>query len=52
MSTRTTDPQPGILARHHDDCPRCEAPINPGDRIIFTRGRPTHVTCANGSDDQ
>ena len=46
------DPQPGIPARHSDTCPRCEDPIAPGDRIAFQRGRPIHVTCASGAEDE
>lgn len=45
-------PEPGIPARWPDTCPRCSDPINPADRIVFSRGRPIHVRCANGGDDQ
>lgn len=46
------DPEPGIEARHHDVCGRCDKNIVPGQRISFRRGRRIHVECASGADDE
>ena len=46
-----SDPKPGLAARHPDLCPVCQHDINPGDRIVFRRGRPIHVACHGGQDE-
>lgn len=44
-------PLPGVAARYATECPRCSGAIRVGDRIVFSRGRPVHVGCASGQDD-
>lgn len=49
MKARATDPQPGLKAQWSSECPRCGEFIARGvDRIVFSKGRPIHVACANG----
>jgi hypothetical protein len=45
-------PQPGIAARYESHCPRCDQAIHRNDRIVFSHGRPIHVACAAGADDE
>lgn len=52
MSRRAREPQPGLEARRTSDCARCPEDIAPGDRYVFQRGRPIHVRCASGADDE
>lgn len=47
-----TAPLPGIPARYPSTCPRCEAAIQPNDRIYFRRGEPVHVGCQSGGRDE
>lgn len=42
----------GLRAKHPDVCQRCPEDIKKGDRIVFLRGRPIHVRCASGGDDE
>ena len=53
MNARATEPQPGVAAKYDDRCQRCDEPIVARvTRVVFTRGRPIHVECANGWSDE
>ena len=53
MSARWTgDAQPGIAAQWPGVCPRCDGPINRGDRVYFRRGEACHIGCGSGADDE
>lgn len=49
---RPRDTAPGMAAQYPDTCDRCPNSIAVGDRIVFQRGRPIHVGCASGADDE
>jgi len=51
MTKTRPDPQPGIAAKYETWCARCEEPIHRQDRIVYSHGRPIHVECASGHDD-
>lgn len=52
MRASTRNPEPGLAARYATECPRCDRGIAVGDRIVYNRGRPVHVACASGQDDE
>lgn len=45
------EPQPGMAAQFPSWCDRCDTAIEREARIVFRKGRPIHVTCASGGDD-